>query len=260
VLKLGGSVVTEKRTRETVDEASLTVAAEAIAAATIAAVGTDTSAAATDGIDDDPERLVLVHGGGSFGHPAASEHGISSEAGSRDAGAARAVHGAMGRLNGRVVDALADRGVPAFPVHPLSLAHRDREGDLALPTGGVKTMLDEGFVPVLHGDVLAHAGRGVTVVSGDELAVTLAERLDADRVGLCTGVSGVLDVDGRVVERIDSFERVADSLSGSDATDVTGGMAGKVRALLALDAPASVFGLDDLEDFLAGGSPGTRIG
>jgi isopentenyl phosphate kinase len=138
--------------------------------------------------------------------------------------------------------------------------HRDREGDLALPTGGVKTMLDEGFVPVLHGDVLAHAGRGVTVVSGDELAVTLAERLDADRVGLCTGVSGVLDVDGRVVERIDSFERVADSLSGSDATDVTGGMAGKVRALLALDAPASVFGLDDLEDFLAGGSPGTRIG
>jgi isopentenyl phosphate kinase len=37
-------------------------------------------------------------------------------------------------------------------------------------------------------------------------------------------------------------------------------MAGKVRTLLDLDAPAYVFGADGLTDFLTGGEPGTRIG
>jgi len=72
-------------------------------------------------------------------------------------------------------------------------------------------------------------------------------------------VPGVLDADGDVVERVGSFADVADALGGSDATDVTGGMAGKVRALLALDATAFVFGLDDLAGFLAGRDVGTRI-
>jgi isopentenyl phosphate kinase len=37
-------------------------------------------------------------------------------------------------------------------------------------------------------------------------------------------------------------------------------MAGKVRELLSLDAPAYVFDVDGLEDFVAGGAPGTQIG
>ena len=65
---------------------------------------------------------------------------------------------------------------------------------------------------------------------------------------------------GAVIDRIDSFDAVADALGGSDATDVSGGMAGKVRALLDLDAPAHVFDLDGLEEFLNGSEPGTRIG
>ena len=62
-----------------------------------------------------------------------------------------------------------------------------------------------------------------------------------------------------VTDHIESFESVADALEGSDVTDVSGGMAGKVRALLGLDAPAHVFDLDGLEAFLDGDEPGTRI-
>jgi isopentenyl phosphate kinase len=36
-------------------------------------------------------------------------------------------------------------------------------------------------------------------------------------------------------------------------------MAAKVRELLALEAPAYVFGPDELDPFLRGGDPGTRI-
>jgi isopentenyl phosphate kinase len=120
-------------------------------------------------------------------------------------------------------------------------------------------MLDEGFVPVLHGDVVVHAGRGATILSGDELVVSLAASLDADRVGLCSDVPGVLDDAGAVVPRIERFEDVADYLGGSEATDVTGGMAAKVRELLALDAPAQVFDLDGLAGFLDGADVGTTI-
>ena len=240
VLKLGGSVITDKQRPETLDEEHLARAAEAVA-----------------GYDG---QLILVHGGGSFGHHHASEHGISSEAGSHDAAGALAVHDAMRRLNDAVLAALHERDVPALPVHPLSAAARDADGDLSLSTTPVKTMLGEGFVPTVQADVIAHSGRGVTVVSGDELVVTLAEQVDAERVGLCAGVPGVFDEEGRIIDRIESFSAVREALGGSDATDVTGGMVAKVRALLDLDAPASVFGLDALEGFLDGESPGTRVG
>jgi isopentenyl phosphate kinase len=166
----------------------------------------------------------------------------------------------MAELNAAVVGALADRGVPAVPVHPLSTASRDADAALSLPLEAVRRMLAEGFLPVLHGDLVVHEDRGATVVSGDELVVALARGLGADRVGLCSDVPGVFDGDGEVFDRVAAFEDVADALGGSEATDVTGGMAGKVRTLLDLDAPSNVFDLDGLSGFLAGGDPGTRIG
>ena len=239
VLKLGGSVITDKDTPETVDDDALGAAVDAIAAA-------------------DPDRLVLVHGGGSFGHVAAADRGISREAGSRDAADVWAVHDAMRRLNDAVLRRLHDAGVAAVPVHPLSVAARDEGDALALPLDSTATLLGEGFVPVLHGDVVGHAGAGATVVSGDELVTRLAAGLDADRVGLCSTVTGVYD-DGEVIPRITEFDAVADAVGGSESTDVTGGMAAKVRALLDLDAPAHVFGPESLSAFLAGEPAGTVI-
>ena len=89
---------------------------------------------------------------------------------------------------------------------------------------------------------------------------SLAGSLGADRVGLCTTVPGVLDGDGEVIDRIEAFEDVESAIGASEATDVTGGMAGKVRALLGLPMPAYVFGPAALPAFLAGGEPGTRVG
>jgi len=240
VVKLGGSVVTEKDQPETVADERLAGLAAALGDATL-------------------EDLVVVHGGGSFGHPHAAEHGISSSEGKRDAEAVRDVAGAMEELNDAVVDALADAGVPAVPVHPFSVGHRTSDGELRFETGQLAAMLGEGFVPVLHGDVLTQVGEGATIVSGDELVTHAARELDADRVGLCSTVPGVLDESGDVVREITDYEDVAAALGGSDATDVTGGMAAKVRALLDLGAPSFVFGPDALSAFLAGEDAGTRI-
>lgn len=240
VLKLGGSLITVKDRPETIHESALDRAVEAVAGA--------------------EAELVLVHGGGGFGHPRAESLGISRTAGSHDAAGLYGVHGAMTRLNAAVLGRLHDRDVPALPLHPLSSVTRSTTGGLELPTAVLETMLAEGFVPVLHGDVIAHRDAGCTVLSGDELVVGLARSVSADRVGLCTGVPGVLDGNGDVIERIESFDAVADVLTETDATDVTGGMAAKVRTLLDLGTPAYVFGLAELPSFVAGGEPGTRIG
>ena len=242
VLKLGGSVVTEKDREETVDGESL-----------------DAATAAIGGAVDDLDGLVVVHGGGSFGHPNAAAYGVSTTEGTRDADGVLAIHGAMKTLNKFVLRRLREHDVPAVPVHPLSAASRDTGGELTLPVQQVRTLLGEGFVPVLHGDVIAHASEGVTVVSGDELVVELAQGVDADRVGLCSAVPGVFDEDDAVIPRIDAYEDVESVLGASDATDVTGGMAGKVRALLDLEVEASIFDLDSVGPFLAGERVGTTI-
>ncbi|QSG02568.1 isopentenyl phosphate kinase [Natranaeroarchaeum sulfidigenes] len=242
VLKLGGSVVTEKDRKETVDGESLDAAAAAIGDAV-----------------NDVDGLVVVHGGGSFGHPNAAAYGVSTTEGTHDTEGVLAIHGAMKTLNTFVLRRLREHDVPAVPVHPLSAASRDTGGELTLPVQQVRTLLGEGFVPVLHGDVIAHAGEGVTVVSGDELVVELAQGVDADRVGLCSAVPGVLDENDDVIPRIDAYEDVANVLGASDATDVTGGMAGKVRALLDLDVEASIFDLGSVGPFLAGEPVGTTI-
>ncbi|MFB6212099.1 MAG: isopentenyl phosphate kinase [Halobacteriales archaeon] len=240
LLKLGGSVITEKDQAETADEKTLDRIAETIAARA-------------------PEELVLVHGGGSFGHHYAAKHGVSRTDGTHDATAIREINDAMRRLNGTVIDRLAGAGVDPLPVHPLSVGSRDAAGGLTLPVAGVGTMLAEGFVPVTHGDVISHAGRGATIISGDELIVSLAESLGAERVGLCSAVPGVLDTDGEVIDRIETFEAVAPALGASEETDVTGGMASKVKTLLDCEFPADIFGVDDLAAFLAGDHPGTLI-
>jgi isopentenyl phosphate kinase len=239
-MKLGGSVVTDKSEPETVDHEALSSAADAIA-------------------DAESSDLIVIHGGGSFGHHHAATHGVTDTEGTHDAADVLAIHDAMRELNDAVVGALQDRAVPALPVHPLSAGHRDADGATALPSGQVETMLAEGFVPVLHGDVIAQSGAGATVLSGDEIVTLLTRQLAADRVGLCSTVPGVLDTEDNVIERISSFESVADALGGSDTTDVTGGMAGKVQALLELDTPASIFGPAELASFLAGDQPGTLV-
>ena len=70
VLKLGGSVVTEKDDSETVDRAALERAADALA-----------------GQDD----VVVVHGGGSFGHHHAARYGVSTTEGTGDPAAVREI-------------------------------------------------------------------------------------------------------------------------------------------------------------------------
>jgi isopentenyl phosphate kinase len=230
ILKIGGSVLTDKSDEEKLsegfDEVIQTVA------------------------DADLDDLILVHGAGSFGHPHAQRNGLA------DGGheGAYETHEAVARLNRLVVSALNERGVDTLPIHPLSCAWRDNK--LGFETKPVERLRDEGLLPVLHGDVIADREKGVSVLSGDEIAVELGI-LKNEQVGMCTSAGGVLDTDGKVLKHVSSVEDVEEI--GNEGTDVTGGIRGKVESLLSLPEGGRVFGTDELGEYLGGESVGTLV-
>lgn len=103
VIKLGGSALTHKAVRGSVNAAA--VAAAAAVVATLAAAH---------------PHLVVIHGAGSFGHHEAAAAGVHLGRGGT-AGVA-ATHAAVCRLSGLLVDAVLAAGVAAVALPPLAVA------------------------------------------------------------------------------------------------------------------------------------------
>jgi isopentenyl phosphate kinase len=243
ILKLGGSVLTDK--------------------AGDCAIRSDRIAAAAGEIARRPGiQLVLVHGAGSCGHPQARRHRLDRGIPPGDVAGIPETHAAVAKLNAVVVEALRAAGREAVGVHPLghcvATGGRLRDPDWR----PVELMLTLGVTPVLHGDVVMDTARGASIVSGDQLVASLARALSPDRVGLATDVPGVLGRDGAVVERVHRG-RAAGIAGGSGNTDVTGGMEGKLTELLALadeGIASAIFHASRIGDFLDGKPHGgTRV-
>ena len=257
-LKLGGSLITDKRRPYTPLPDRLKALAEAIAAARRAR----------------PEmRLLLGHGSGSFGHWAAQEGDIRHGVGEADDWRhfARIWHAAQ-RLNRLVVDALAEAGVPAVAFPPSAAALAEDGALRRWDVAPLQAALKAGLLPVTYGDVVFDARRGGVIVSTEEVFAFLAPRLRPRRVliaGTEAGVWADYPACTRLVPEITpaSVAEVAPALQGSAAADVTGGMAAKVREMLTL--AENVPGLEVLifdgrkakrvQEALLGASPGTRI-
>lgn len=223
IVKLGGSVITDKRRKFAVRRAVLKRLAGELAAA--------------------KKPLVVVHGGGSFGHPVASKYGIAKGYKSkRQLMGFSLTHRAMEKLNSHVIDALQRAGLPAIAVQPSACAAVSDSRIQAMELAPVRKLLELGLVPVLYGDAVPDLSRGMSILSGDQLVVYLARELDAERVIIGADVDGVYTTDPkkrgvtRLIQTITpgSWPKLSRSLSMPQGPDVTGGMANKVRELLAL--------------------------
>lgn len=227
-LKLGGSLITDKRGQEALRPSVLARLADEIAAALDEA-----------GRGEEALRLVVGHGSGSFGHVAAAAH--DTRAGVRTAeqwaGFAQ-VSDAAARLNRLVCGALLAAGVPAVSLQP-SASARCWDGEIVeMATRPVRAALDAGLVPLVYGDVAFDTVRGGTIVSTEEVLAYLAREMTPSWFLLAGETDGVYDEAGAVIPRIseENFGAFAEALGGSHGTDVTGGMAAKVRGMLDLAA------------------------
>jgi isopentenyl phosphate kinase len=217
ILKIGGSVITEKSSLSRAKEAEIDRISNEIASFK----------------KDSDSQLILVHGAGSFGHPQAMKYRLIE---GFDAQGAYLTHASVKVLNSKVVETLNNAGAHALPVHPLSSCLLENGKIIDFQLGQIKVMLEKGIIPVLHGDVVMDRIKGTSVLSGDRIIPYLAVGLNASHIGAGSDVDGVLDNKDEVIKKITqySFVDMKKNIKGSSSPDVTGGMLGKVSELLEL--------------------------
>ncbi|HEX4954087.1 MAG TPA: isopentenyl phosphate kinase [Thermoanaerobaculia bacterium] len=216
LLKLGGSLLTDKQQRGSARHEVIGRLAREIAAA---------RPAMTD-------KLLVGHGSGSFGHWEASHHrlreGLREEAQRRGVSATQA---AAARLHRLVSEALIDAGETPFSIVPSStlLTRFGLTRRFALEP--LVAALEGGFLPLLYGDVVMDSGQGAAVVSTEAIFASLVQtlprrRLAVRRVIWAGETTGVHDREGRTVPLLTATTaaRLAFDLSGAAGVDVTGGI------------------------------------
>lgn len=238
VVKLGGSVVTRKNEPEKVDMENIDRCAETLRDY-IARGG----------------KLVLILGGGSFGHYTVAK--ILESKGRLEVADSSPIQLSMLKLVLIVASKLQEKGVPVVvhPPHTICRAGDSKSCDASI----IARDLAIGLTPLLFGDAIPSRD-GVSIVSGDDLASTLAQALGADCLIYVTSAPGVLSQDGRVLPLVRKLSDV--KIIESTGVDVTGGILRKIER--ALEASVSInnvriVGLNDLKEALEGLSVGTRI-
>lgn len=223
ILKLGGSVITYKEREFKANSKALRRLAGEISQAQVSG-------------------LVIVHGGGSFGHPLAKRFAIR-EGYKNDVSQTIGfceTHQAMVALNRLVVNVLIQHNIPAVALSPSSC--------VVTKSGRIATMLEEplkrflriGLVPVLYGDAVVDSDLGFTILSGDQLVAYLATRLEATRIIMGLDVDGLytsdpkIDSSARLINFITlkELKKMQKRVNISRGTDVTGGMFGKIAELI----------------------------
>ncbi len=229
LLKLGGSVITDKRQPFT---ARLDV---------IERLAAEIKNALAERGDD--LRLIVGHGAGSFGHEVAAKYETHRGAIRPDSWPGFAeVAAAAAELNHIVMGALRRAGIPAIRFQPSASTRTRGEQLMYFETFPLKEALQHGLVPVVYGDVSVDAAQGMSIVSTEKLFDNLARELAPARIILAGQVEGVytgdphLDPQAELITDIDSsnWAQVEATLGASHGTDVTGGMLSKVREMYRL--------------------------
>jgi isopentenyl phosphate kinase len=229
ILKLGGSVITVKKKEFTPNNKAISRLAREIRRANV-------------------KLLVIVHGGGSFGHPLAKKHKLTE--GLFDASQLigfSETHYAMDSLNRLVVKALIKNNISAVGLQPSACIVTQKGRVRIMQEKPLMKLLEIGCTPVLYGDVVSDIDLGFTVLSGDQLSSVLALKLDASRIIMGVDVDGLFTGDPKTnplatlikYVSLKDLKNYRHKIEKSRFTDVTGGMLGKMFEL----TPAALKGI-----------------
>jgi isopentenyl phosphate kinase len=255
-IKLGGSLITDKRVENSFRDAVVVRLAQEIRAA----------------LNVNPELKILVgHGSGSFGHFAASQYKTIDGVHSQEEWRAFAhVATVAAELNSRVARVFDVAGLAVWRIQPSASAVSRDSDILQLSILPINAALEKNLLPLVYGDVALDEIKGGTIISTEKIFFYLAQHLPVDRILLLGEVEGVYDAEGKVVPEITpvNYPQIQSALGGSAGTDVTGGMETKVSDMLKLvqsKPDLSIRILDGTKNdllkqtLLAESSPGTLI-
>lgn len=224
LIKLGGSIITDKKGGEAVlNEAVVGQLCQEIARAK----------------EESGAKIVISHGAGSFAHPPAAKYrtmeGVVDDSSLMGASEVRQ---AMMDLSTQIIKKLFQAGLPAISLPPVAfITSRDKQLDNLFPNA-IVNLLRADLLPVVYGDVISDSKLGFTIFSGERVLNMIALHLGqfnliprlVIEVGDTDGVYRDLTKKDTIpVISKENFTEVESKLQGSSGVDVTGGMAHKVK-------------------------------
>ena len=257
-LKLGGSLITHKNLPHTPRLDVLDRLAQEIADARATNLGL---------------QILLGHGSGSFGHFPASKYKTRTGVKSAQewAGFVEVWREAT-ELNHLVMQALEKATLPAIAFPPSAMVIANQGAVNTWNLDPLRGALMEGVLPVIYGDVVFDSALGGTILSTEDLFAHLVRHIPPTRLLLAGNQPGVwadFPANTHLLPEITpkSIAQIASGLSSSAATDVTGGMADKVRQVMFLveefpGLKASIFSGEipgNVRRAILGENPGTEI-
>ena len=225
LVKVGGSSITHKAVKESLNESALEWFTETIRTVLLLTTQNDSGTCnSTSHGGQDSSSFVIVHGAGSFGHHTAKEFGLRGPTEPPPVSSAipssndkrqheRLMQGlsqtrlSVQKLNHLIVSSLVNAGIPAIGMSPcFSLPglqahgrgyvedHDNNDGVLLLQQA-VQTAVAAGLIPVLHGDACLYGRDGAGILSGDVVMELLGTAAWVSRAVFLTDVDGVYTAD-----------------------------------------------------------------
>lgn len=213
VIKLGGSAITHKETPFSANTGCMRRLAKELSKGS-------------------GKKIILVYGGGSFGHAAAIKHLSGGKV--RSPSGISEVRAAMLALTTELTRAFVAEGVPIFAFNPSSCLVFGGGGAVRFGKAtldAITEALKGGLIPAMGGDIILDRGGGARILSGDTIARILGLRFMAKTLAFGTDVDGVIGAEGiiKTINRGDLPGLIG--RTGGRSGDVTGGMAGKLTEI-----------------------------
>lgn len=220
LLKLGGSLITDKNKAHTVRSDILHRLAKEIIAAQ----------------QQTRQPIIIGHGSGSFGHFPAKKYGTRSGVHSKSEWYGFAeVHSEATSLNRYVTDILRDEGLPVLSFVPMDNIRTENHRIIHWDTSAMEKCLSNRLVPLIFGDTVFDSVTGGTILSTEDLFIHLCsvfnEPVRILLAGLEEGVWADFPNRERLLSEIYTDDNFEAGIKGSEFTDVTGGMSEKVHLM-----------------------------
>ena len=224
LLKLGGSLLTNKNKPFSIREDIVKTAVQEIIEAN--------------------ECLILIHGGGSFGHPLAKKYkifnGFNKSIPNQTFGLVE-THQSMIKFNSYLINLFLERNYPALSIQPSSIYIKNGQDISNCSIEIIETVLDLNILPILYGDIILDKQGSFSIISGDQIIFELCGNL---KKYLISKVIFTMEVDGLYIKDKDEntnyilvnecYSDELESLELADLgqkIDVTGGIQSKLAAI-----------------------------
>ncbi|KAK7108991.1 uncharacterized protein [Littorina saxatilis] len=231
VIKLGGAAITDKSVLETLRPDLL-----------------QQGAALIKRCHDEGQRIVVVHGAGSFGHHQAKLYKVNEGLGKdQNYQGFCLTRNSVTTLNKHVVECLTDLHLPAVACPAFPGWQTSKRAVNTWPRESISDVIQAGLIPVFHGDCVLDSEQGCCVLSGDTIIETLCSNFDVKRVVFLTDVQGVYDKPpheegAKLVKRVSltsDGQACHSVIISTSSHDVTGGILTKLRSAQKIAALSS---------------------